>query len=686
MVISNNRSCPLKRIPGIFIFSIGYLWLSGCGVIPPTPTPTPTPMPTPTPVAILDPYFIPKYADPLVIPPVMPTTGTVPNTNIDYYEIAVRQFQQQILPTGMPITTVWGYGSVQHPETLNFPAFTIEAKADTPLRVKWINGLVDTNGNYLPHLLPVDQTLHWANPPAGDAGKDSRGTDPTPYTGPVPIITHVHGSHVTPDSDGYPQAWYLPNANNIPAGYATKGTNYGQFDTTNTEPGTAVFQYANDQRATTLWYHDHTLGMTRLNVYAGPAGFFLIRGGPSDLPAGTLPSPAPKAGDAAGTKYYEIPIVFQDRSFYTTGSLFYPKDRAFFEGLVPSQLQIPFIPDPAFGGPSDVSPIWNPEFYPNTIVTNGTTWPVLTVEPRRYRFRLLDGSQGRTFILKLVTGDPTVRPGIPALPFWLIGTDGGFLPAPVQLDQLLIAPAQRNDVIVDFSTLTPGTVLYLINEGPDFPFAGGISGIDFPPADPNTTGQVMKFVVGPLASQDTSVKPEDLILPPIVPLGDPDNTRQVSLNENHSSTVFINSIGGGTLVFNPFGIGQAFDPTSAMLGTVNPDGTGNPLRWMDPITEFPILGDTEIWEIYNFTVDGHPIHLHQVQFQIVNRQDMAPGSPIIPPEVWETGFNDTVIAYPGQITRVKAKFDILGLYVWHCHIIEHEDNEMMRPYQVVPGP
>jgi len=590
----------------------------------------------------------------------------------------VREFPQQILPAGMPMTTVWSYGSATHPGTFNYPAFTIEAKWNRPVRVKWINDLVDpATGNFLPHLLPVDQTLHWANPPGGEAGKDTRGTDPTPYLGPVPIVTHVHGAHVGPESDGYPEAWWLPNANNIPAGYATEGTRYDQYDPTNTEPGTAVFQYPNDQDAATLWYHDHTLGMTRVNVYAGPAGFYLLRGGPTDAPAGVLPGPAPAHGDPPGMQYYEIPIVIQDRSFYEDGSLFYPEDRAFFEGLLPDQLQIPFIPEDAFGGPSDVSAIWNPELFGNTMVVNGTTWPMLEVEPRRYRFRFLNGCNSRFLILENVTAPPNTAPT-----FWQIGADGGFLPAPVELNSLLIGPAERADVIVDFTGLAVGTEIYLINEGPDEPYGGGVPGVDFDPADPATTGQVMKFVVVPLASVDTSVPPAMLTLPAIPPLGPATNTRQVSLNEEESATVLVVVDDDGNVVFDPDDPeAEPFGPIAAKLGTLNPDGTGNPLLWMDPITEDPILGSTEIWEIHNLTMDAHPIHLHLVQFEVLDRTPF--GGATMPPEVWETGFKDTVIAYPGEVTRVKAMFDWLGLYVWHCHIIEHEDNEMMRPYEVV---
>jgi FtsP/CotA-like multicopper oxidase with cupredoxin domain len=553
----------------------------------------------------------------------------------------------------------------------------------------------------------VDQTLHWANPPGGPGGTDMRGSDPAPYTGPVPIVTHVHGAvDVGDESDGYAEAWYLPAASNIPAGYADRGTWYTYFrnkakgkgflapGTNDWEQGTAVFEYPNNQRAATLWYHDHTLGMTRLNVYAGPAGFLIVRGGPGDkvldaatgLPA-VLPGPAPALGDVPGMAYYEIPIAVQDRSFNDDGSLFYPDNRAFFEGLSPDQLQIPFIPDGACDGqPSDISPIWNPEFFGNTMVVNGNTWPYLDVEQRRYRFRFLNGCNSRFLILQMDNG----------LPFWQIGSEGGFLAAPIMLNALLMSPAERADVIVDFTNVPVGTTITLLNLGPDEPFGGGVSGIDFPAADPATTGQVMQFRVVPAASADLSTPPDQLLLPAIAPLGAPTVTRQVSLNEEDSQTVRVITDQDGNVVLacdDPNA--QAFGPSEALLGMVDLTSMpgmpmGMAMMWADAITENPVLGDTEVWEIYNFTMDAHPIHIHEVAFEVVEREVFDPMSPnagqVRGPETWEVGLKDTVIAYPGEITRVKMRFGTEGLYVWHCHIVEHEDNEMMRPYAVGPIP
>jgi bilirubin oxidase len=629
-------------------------WRFGAGALAAT---------TQTVPGLLDSKTIAKYVTPLVIPPAMPRTSriSVPGTGIvDYYEIAVRQFQQQILPSGKA-TTVWSYGSANHPATFNYPAFTIEASWMTPVRVKWINGLVDAGGGYLPHLLPVDPTLHWANPPGGTGGRDMRptfGSTPGAYLGPVPVVTHLHGGHTTQESDGYAEAWYLP-AGAAPSGYATVGSKYDEFraefaDTWGVtwDPGSAVFQYANDQRAATLWYHDHTLGMTRLNVYAGPAGFYLLRGGPDDLTG--LPGPAPALNDAPETPYYEIPIAIQDRSFFDDHSLFFPPNRAFFDGFTG-----PYIPE------SDISPIWNPESFGNTMVVNGRSWPYLDVEPRRYRLRFLNGTNGRFLILKLAADAKATRPAAAALPFWQVGSEGGFLPAPVQLEQLLLAPAERADVVVDFTGLRPGTRLHLINEGPDEPFGGGVPATDFEPADPETTGQVLQFRVTSAVRQssDTSTPTDELVLPAFTPLGRAHKTRQVSLNEADSDVL------------------QGVGPRAAFLGTVNKDGTGKSLEWMAPPTETVKLGATEVWELYNFTEDAHPIHIHEVQFQVVNRESRETGE-VRPPERWEAGYKDTVIAYPDEITRVKATFDRPGLFVWHCHIVDHEDNEMMRPYTI----
>ncbi|MEN9938999.1 MAG: Spore coat protein [Chloroflexota bacterium] len=639
----------------------------------------------------LTPSAIAKFQTPLLVPPAMPRAGKINARgakNADYYEIAVRQFEQQILPPGLPKTTVWGYGPAKAqngPQIFNAPSLTIEAKHRSPVVVKWINQLrtnpTDPNSAYLPHLLPVDPTLHWANPPGGIDGRDRRPSfesTPEPYTGPVPLVTHVHGAvGIGDESDGYAEAWYLPKAAGIPQGYATEGTWYSffknkaltKFDTA-WDPGSATFVYPNTQRASTIWYHDHALGMTRLNVYAGPAGFFIIRGGPEgdgaalDTRTGAravLPGPAPALGDAPNTPYYEIPLAIQDRAFNTDGSLFYPDSRAFFDDITG-----PYIPT------TDVSPIWNPEFFGNCMMVNGNTWPYLTVEQRRYRFRILNGCNSRFLILSFGN--------IPGVQVWQIGNEGGFLAAPVNItansgNTLLLGPAERADVIVDFGGVQPGEYV-LGNIGPDEPFGGGIPGNDFEPADLESTGQVMQFRVVPAAAPDLTTPPQFLGLPLITPLAG-GTSRPLALLEKMSEYPSFNG------------------PAEAVLGTVADDMAMHRM-WGDQVTENPASGATEVWEFYNFTADAHPMHIHDVLFQVVDREpiefsedmghihDITLQGGARPPEAWENGWKETVIAYPGEVTRVRMRFEGEGQYVWHCHIVEHEDNEMMRPYRIGP--
>jgi len=645
----------------------------------------------------LDPVALGKFSTPLLIPPVMPRAATLNQKGgkpVDYYEISMKQITQQILPAGSPMTTVWGYGAVagmgKNPLLVhNAPSLTIEAKANRPVRIKWINDLVDVDGKFLPHLLTVDPTLHWANPPGGMMHRDTRPTfteTPDPYTGPVPMVSHVHGAvGVGDESDGYAEAWFLPNAVDIPAGYATEGTWYDFFAGkamagygATWGPGYATFQYPNKNRAATIWYHDHTLGMTRLNVYAGPAGFFIIRGGPGDVVldsrtnlAAVLPGPAPKEGDKfpSNKTYYEIPIAIQDRAFMADGSLFYPAARDFFDTIVG-----PFIPaDMGF------SPYWNPEFFGNTIMVNGNTWPFQTVEQRRYRFRFLNGCQSRFLILNFAN--------IPGVQVTQIGNEGGFLAAPYDVtaagNTLLLGLAERADMIVDFTNVPVGNYV-LGNLGPDEPFGGGVPDEDFDASDPLTTGQIMQFNVVPAVAVDPTTPAEFLVLPALTPLPAESVTRPLALIEK---------------------MGMGFDaddnmvdgPLEAVLGNVDDSGAAVESLWMDPVTENPAVGATEVWEFYNTTGDAHPMHVHEVVFEVVNRQaletdpetgdptePLTPTGPVSLPEPWETGFKDTITAYPGQVTRVRAQFLVPGQFVWHCHIVEHEDNEMMRPFRIGP--
>ncbi|MCI4061305.1 multicopper oxidase domain-containing protein [Micromonospora sp. R77] len=572
--------------------------------------------------------------------------------DVDEYRIAARQFAQQVLPVGLPRTTVWGYGSADHPGTFGYPARTIEARVGRPVQVTWLNQLIDGHGRYLPFFLPVDPTLHWANPPGGIPGRDSAGslTDPdgpVHYTGPVPLVTHVHGLLTRPEFDGYPEAWFLPDARDIPAGWARVGSWYDRYAEIARErtglrwrPGSATYRYPNDQPAAAYWFHDHALGLSRLTIHAGLAGFYLLRGGAYDLPPGVLP----ESPD-------EIPMLIQDRSFRVDGSLYYPDRSAGHHDRADAAPRPGPSPDPS------TPPVWVPDVRGDTMVVNGVTWPVLHVGRRRYRLRLLNGCNGRTLVLA-ITAHPTARPARAELPLWQIGSDDGFLPAPVRLDRVLLAPAQRADVIVDFTAVPPGAVLYLVNEGAD---AAHGDDPGYGPTDPRTTGQVLKLVVTGRDRADRSVPPDQLSLPaPATTDGGVRRTRRLLLTGRH---------------------GSAAEPGVLLLGTVDGRGRERPLHFDDPVTETPVVDEPEIWELHNHTPHAHPIHLHGVHFRLVGRGPDGTR----PPQAQERGLLDTVLAHPGQVTRILARFATPGRFVWHCHNLEHEDNEMMRPTEVLPS-
>ncbi len=375
------------------------------------------------------------------------------------------------------------------------------------------------------------------------------------------------------------------------------------------------------------------------------------------------PGPAPRDGDKfpPNKPYREIAIAIQDRAFNADGSLFFPDSRTFFDGATEE--------DPGFIPETDLSPIWNPEFFGNTIMVNGNTWPYLDVEQRRYRLRFLNGCQARTLILDFskITG----------IEVWMIGNEGGFLAAPLNVtaannNQLLMGNAERADLIVDFTNVPLGNYV-LGNLGPDEPFGSE----PFEPSDPDTTGQILQFRVAPIVGKDNSTPGRFLALPPIVPLGAPSVTRRLALLEA-ASTVWDG-------------------PAEAQLGRVGADGMPMHDMWMDPVTENPAVGAVEQWEFYNFTGDAHPMHVHEVTFEVVNREKLmldSNGETLQPvqltgqvrgPEAWEKGLKDTVLCLPGEVTRIKVRFTMPGQFVWHCHIVDHEDNEMMRPYRIGPA-
>jgi len=535
--------------------------------------------PVVNPAQLQKPLRLTPYVDVLPVPPVIrPTASGSP------VSIHMRSFRQKV-HRDLPPSTLWGYNN-------SWPGPTFEVRRGQPLTVKWINELP------LKHFLPIDTTIHGSEEGVPE----------------VRTITHVHGAQVLPESDGYPDSWCTPD---------------GKLGAV---PAANPSHYPNDQAATTLWYHDHTLGITRLNVYAGLAGLYLIRDDEED--ALNLPSGP-----------YEIPLLIQDRSFAADGTLLYP---------------------PANNG---THPMWMQEFFGQTICVNGKAAPFLEVEPRKYRFRMVNGSNARFYHLTLVPADENgQRNGRPvdAPPFRQIGTDGGLLPTPLSLHYLIVSPGERFDLVIDFSEYK-GMNLALLNDAPA-PYARGGEFV---------APEVMLFkVTKPLAAKDTSSLPDSLV--PWTPMDPALAVRERTL----ALTDMDRPADGYTMIGLP----------GMKHGDV-------------PITEDPKAGTTEIWSFANTTGDVHPIHLHLVQFQVLNRQAFDvktyvqtgkinyAGIPM-PPEANERpAWKDTIKTYGGLITRVIAKFDLPAgtvvkpgdefRYVWHCHVLEHEDNEMMRPYKVV---
>ncbi len=592
---------------------------------------------------LIDPCSIPKFVNQLAIPSVFkPTIVTDPVTGKEIshnYTITMTEFKQQILPPGFPETVVWGYeGIIIDPDTgeqcysRSTPGPTFEAVRDISVNVQWVNNLTGAN------LFAIDPTLHWANP-----NNIPRPLPPFPEfppgfplaQSPVPVVTHLHGAEVRSDSDGNPDSWFTAGEAKIGPGFFT-----------------SRYTYPNQQEPTTLWYHDHTLGTTRLNVYAGLAGFYLLRD-PKNPIAPLLPSGP-----------YEIPMVIQDRSFNEDGSLFFPNN-----GVNP-----------------EIHPYWRPSFEGDTIMVNSKVWPNLNVERRQYRFRILNGSNTRTYNMKLSNNQSFIQ----------IGSDGGFLPYPVTLSELLLAPAERADILMDFSMLEPETTIIMTNDA-NIPFPNGN------PPDPNTVGQIMQFTV-----LDTPVVPPTKLPAKLneIPVLTPDVPRKI---------LTLNVVSGPNGTLELLLDGQKF---------------------VDPISELPEVGSTVEWEIVSLTTGAHPIHIHLIQFQVKNRQNFdnekyneewvklngepplqhptiplpvepfLEGNPIDPP-MNERGWKDTVLALPGQVTRLILRFApqdanpkkiMPGVnlfpfdptfgpgYVWHCHILDHEDNEMMRPMKVTSCP
>ncbi|MFT4946466.1 MAG: spore coat protein A [Natronomonas sp.] len=537
-----------------------------------------------------------RWVDEVPRPATVEPTGT--KDGHPYYEIEMRETEQK-LHRDLPETTVWGYDGL-------FPGPTIEAEQGEPVYVRWKNKLPDE------HLLPVDTTIH---------------DDVIPYDiDGVRTVTHLHGGNVDDASDGPARGWFTRD-------FAETGPNFEKKD----------YYYANDQPPATLWYHDHALAITRLNVYAGLAGFYLLRNDHErslDLPSGE----------------YEIPLVFQDRKFNEDGSMYYPTG----ENLETDGE----LPDPSIV----------PQFYGDVSTVNGKAWPRLSVEPRQYRFRMLNGANSRYYRFKLVGYDEDAGEiGADGPAFVQIGTDGGLFSEPVEHDgRLELGSAQRADVLVDFSEHA-GETLLLHNDAPAR--YRGQSRADADEVEPLPELMLIDVADDGSGEESTQV-PETLTRMPELSLDEVDNERYLPLLQNTDE----------------------YGRTLFLLGSEG-DQSGHKLT--DPATETPSVGDTELWSIPNFTGMSHPMHLHLVHFQVLGRQpagyDPSEGidlDSLEPPKPSEQGWHDVVSVDPGEVVHILVHFgeydglfnDQTGEYMWHCHMIEHEDHDMMRPLDVKPAP
>jgi spore coat protein A len=476
-----------------------------------------------------------KFVDPL---PVLPAARFESKSR--RYRLEMANFKGKV-HRDLPATRLWGFNATS-------PGPVIETRSGESLSIEWANRLPGK------HFLPIDHNLHGAE-------KDKPE---------VRSVIHVHGAKVPAQSDGYPEDWCVPGKS-------------------------IIYEYPNVQEAATLWYHDHTMGINRLNIYAGLFGFFLIRDAHEDdlnLPKGR----------------YEIPLAIYDRSFKADGSLDYP---------------VSGMPDMP----------WVPEAFGEAMMVNGKLFPYLDVEPRRYRFRILNAANGRFFHLAMSN----------QLKFFEIGTDQGLMSAPAALDNFVLAPGERIDVVVDFKECA-GERLVLKSDA----------------------FEILQFrVAKQAAARDNSSLPSTLR--PVVKIAESAalKVRRIPLVETKS----------------PNG-----DSMTMLLGG---------LHWDMPVTENPTIDTVEIWELLNTTEDSHPIHLHLVRFQLLDRRPFDEPlfyrtrqirftGPPVPADAYETGWKDTIRAHSKMITRIIVRFEgYTGRYVWHCHILEHEDNEMMRPYEVI---
>jgi spore coat protein A len=513
------------------------------------------------------PATVDRYIDPLPIPARMLPYGTRGDTTL--YRVRMSEVSKQ-LHSQLPPTKLWGYEG-------QYPGPTIEAMRNRPVEILWENGLPTQ------HMFPVDRKIHGAMAPVPE----------------VRTVPHLHGARTNPESDGLPERWFASGES-------------------------ALYRYPNEQRSAALWYHDHAVGITRLNVYAGLAGFYLLRD-------------EQELGLHLPTSPYEIPLVLQDRSLDAQGQLVYEPTNE--------------------DGTSLPLGVWGPEFFGKLPLVNGALYPHLKVEPRSYRFRLLNAANSRFFQLYFnLATSPTDIPDL--ITFDQIGSDGGLLSSPAKLQKLLLSPGERADIVIDFSHCAGRTLTFSNSAATPFPGWGMLQN------EHATLSELMQIRV----SDATPV---------------------------HAAPLLFKSGGAERLsaanatVHRDLILTEQMNDHGQSLG-VRIDGKG----YDDPTTEFPKIGSLEKWRFINMTDDAHPMHLHLVQFQVLERQGFDFGAMLKgklklvgdarATQPNEAGWKDTAVVLPKEVLTLLVPFDgYTGRYVYHCHMLEHEDNDMMRPFEVV---
>ena len=591
-----------------------------------------------TAVQPLDASTIPKFVNQLTRPATFVPSGTKFDRqlgrNVPLYQVTENTIFQQVLPPGFPKTKMYAYGGSanvaapgqpQNIQTVfSSPGPTFEATKDQRIFVNYTNNLSGA------HMFPVDPTIMAANP--NNAPIPTAPFAPFPpgyaqFQSPIVTVAHLHGGVTPSDSDGFPLSWFSK----------------GQTRTGPTFDG-STFEYFNGQLPTMLWYHDHALGMTRLNLAAGLEGMFIIRDPAHDAVAPLLPS-----------GQFEMPLMLTDRAFNTDGSIQFNID----------------------GDNPDLHPYWVPEYFGDVIMVNGKAWPNMNVQRHQYRFRIVDGSNARFYNLQLVN-QSTHKP----VPFIQVGADGSYLPAPVTLTSIFMAICERVDILVDFSNLPAGTKVVMTNSA-NAPFPGG------DPVDGND-GVVMQFTVQNTTAVHPKPLPATLItVPTLVETPNIGNPKIFTLNEQEAD-------GGPVAVLID---GRHFDEAVTELprvGTTEAWYFQNLTEDAHPIhihlVEFQ-LEDRQIidrdrfkdyWERKNLNADGIqgelPLDHPPVRINVETVTDTGDGRPRdflfdptdttscthpdptsgcptqpVPPSPSEAGWKDVFLVPPFTVTRIRIR-------------------------------